>query len=335
MSRPTDSEEAFIARYLAPLAAGYLGAFDLMDDAALVSLTAAEELVVTTDAVAAGVHFFPDDAPEDIAWKALAVNVSDLAGKGATPRAYQMALSFPEPPEAQWMERFAAGLAAAQRAFGLSLSGGDTDRRPGPLTVTVTAMGIVPTGRMVRRATAAAGDALYVTGTLGDAALGLFVRANDPKAEAWPLSAGQREYLRNRYLRPAPQTALTPPLLEFASAAMDISDGLLKDLTRLARASAVSAEVSIGALPLSAPARTLLAHDPALIASVVAGGDDYELLVAVPETLSRDFEVAARAVGVAITRIGQLGEGAGVRIEDDQGRPLSFARTGWDHLAGR
>ena len=160
-------EESLIQEFLAPLAAGYPGAFGLTDDCAAFTPTAGCDLVVKTDPVAADIHFFPDDAPEDIGWKALAVNVSDLAAKAATPRAYLMALSFPEAPNRDWMQRFAAGLSQAQQAFGMHLIGGDTDRRPGPVTVSITVFGEVPAGRMVRRGTAKAGDLICVSGTLG------------------------------------------------------------------------------------------------------------------------------------------------------------------------
>jgi thiamine monophosphate kinase len=193
VNQPIDNEEAFIARYLAPLASGCLGTFGLEDDAAVLSLSPGEELVITTDAVAAGVHFCANDAPE-----ALAVNVSDLAAKGARPLVYQMALSFPDIPDHQWMTRFTSGLAGAQKAFEIRLSGGDTDRRPGPLSITITAMGTVPMGKMIRRGGAAPDDVLFVTGTLGDGALGLLVRAGEPRANTWGLDTAGMDFLRPR-----------------------------------------------------------------------------------------------------------------------------------------
>ena len=155
---PIQSEAGIIQGYLAPLAAGYPGAFGLADDAAAITPPQGYDLIVTMDAVAAGVHFSPADPSADIGWKALAVNVSDLVAKGATPHAYLMSLAFPEPPDAAWLAAFAGGLDEAQRAFGITLIGGDTDRRPGPLSVTITAIGIIPAGRMVARGAARAGD---------------------------------------------------------------------------------------------------------------------------------------------------------------------------------
>ena len=174
--RPRLGEEGLIATYFAPLAEGFSGAFGLLDDAALLSPPSGNDLVITTDAIAAGVHFLPDDAACDIGFKALAVNISDLVAKGARPVCYLMSVAFPELPDAAWLKGFAAGLAAAQRQFGIELAGGDTDRRPGPVSVTITAIGRVPAGRMVRRATARSGDRLYVSGTIGDSALGLLLR---------------------------------------------------------------------------------------------------------------------------------------------------------------
>ena len=166
-------EADIIQRFFAPLAAGFDGAFGLKDDAAAIIPPPGCEIVVTVDAVAAGVHFFPDDAASDIGWKALAVNVSDLIAKGAAPQAYDMSLALPDMPDDAWLLGFATGLGEAQRAFGITLIGGDTDRRPGPLSVTITAIGIIPAGRIVRRATAKVGDHVFVSGTLGDSALGL------------------------------------------------------------------------------------------------------------------------------------------------------------------
>ena len=340
-------EEALVQRLFAPLAVGAAGAFGLRDDAACLTPTAGHDVVVTTDAIAAGVHFLPGDPPRDIGWKALAVNLSDLAAKGATPRAYLMALAMPELPVSGWLDEFAAGLRQAQEAHGCHLIGGDTDRRPGPLSVTITALGEVPAGRMVRRGTARVGDLVYVTGTLGDAAIGLMLRSQSALAGAWGLSPDQAGQLQARYLRPQPRTALAPALLAHASAAMDVSDGLLKDLARMCRASGTRADIAFAALPLSDAGRAAHAGDAALAQAIVAGGDDYELLVAVPEAAAVAFERAAAMLGVPVSRIGRhigrpgRGEaesGAGrsaaadVVLRDAAGVPLSLVRDGWDHF---
>jgi thiamine-monophosphate kinase len=327
-------EDSLIRGYFAPLAAGFAGAFGLEDDCAALSPEPGRDIVLKTDAVAEGVHFFATDAPEDIAWKAVAVNVSDLAAKGATPIGYLMSLSFPVPPARAWLERFVAGLREAQERFGMSLIGGDTDRRPNaPVSITVMAIGSVPKGRMVRRGTAQAGDVLYVTGTLGDAALGLRLRTGeiDDKGGAH-LAASEREFLLRRYLRPEPRLALVSVLLAFARSAMDLSDGLVKDLGRLCRASGKAAQVEAWLVPLSPPARTLLERRPELALLPLTGGDDYEILVTVaPEAVS-SFEAAARGAGVPVTRIGAVCEGGGVTVRDSSGRTIDIASPGYDHF---
>jgi thiamine-monophosphate kinase len=329
--RALHGEEAII-RLLAPLAAVYPGALGLMDDCALVRPEPGTELVLKTDPIAEGVHFLPADAPEDVAWKALAVNVSDLAAKGATPIGYLMALSFPEAPAREWMTRFADGLRAAQQRFGCHLIGGDTDRRPGPLTVSITVVGSVPQGEMVRRGTAKPGDMLFVSGTLGDAALGLALRKTPGLAAAWRLSPEEDAHLRRRYLRPEPRLSLAPALRTHASAAMDISDGLAKDLGRMCRASGCGAHVRFADVPVSAAGTRALAADPALAARVVAGGDDYEILAAIAPDRVAAFAEAAAAAQVPVAAIGSMTPGASVLIEAPDGRPMDLDRPGWDHF---
>lgn len=326
-------EDELIATTFAPLAAGFPGALGLKDDCAVLTPPPGEDLVLTTDAVASGVHFLPDDAPADIAWKALAVNLSDLASKGARPIAYLLALSFPERPPRAWLDAFAAGLAEAQAAFGIGLAGGDTDRRPGPLSATVTAIGSVPSGRMVRRATGRPGDVLFLSGTLGDGALGLRLRQQPGWGADLGLDEAGVRALVGRYLRPTPRLALGPALLAFAAAAMDVSDGLVKDCGRLARASAVGAFIDAARLPFSPAFGTALARQPALLDVALAGGDDYEVLAAVAPGHAADFRAAAAAGGVAVTEIGRLeGDAAEVTIAGPDGSPLNVGVTGWDHF---
>lgn len=325
-------EEALIQGYLARLAEGAAGAFGLKDDCAALTPEPGHDLVLTTDAVAAGVHFFAGDASADIGWKALAVNVSDLAAKGARPIAYLMALAMPQAPRAAWMEGLVEGLGEAQAAFGCRLIGGDTDRRSGPLSITIMAIGQVPTGRMVPRGGAKPGDFLYVSGTLGDAALGLKLRTDPAAAHAWGLDAIAARHLTERYLRPQPSLGLRDALLASASAAMDISDGLAKDLARMAAASGVGALVHTAALPLSGAARTALTAAPGLLTNVLSGGDDYEILTAVPPAAAAAFEAASRERGVSVTRIGEAIPGHGLQLRDAAGRGLALKHSGYDHF---
>ena len=220
----TIAGEEEIVSLLAPLAAGSPGAFGLQDDCAVLRPKPGTELVLKTDPVAEGVHFLPGTSPEDIAWRALAVNVSDLAAKGATPLGFLMALSFPQSPQRAWVARFAEGLRQAQEHMHCRLLGGDTDRRPGPMTVSITIFGEVPQGAMVRRATARPGDAIFVTGTLGDALLGLELCRDGALATSWGLTPLEAESLRWRFLRPQPRLALQPALRAHARAAIGSAD---------------------------------------------------------------------------------------------------------------
>ena len=326
-----EGEEAII-RLLAPLARAAPGAFGLEDDCALIASQPGTELVLKTDPVAEGVHFLSDDAPEDIGWKALAVNASDLAAKAAQPLGYLMALSFPEPPTAAWLKGFAAGLEAAQTAFGCHLLGGDTDRRPGPLTITITVLGTVASHRMVRRGTAQPGDVLFVSGTLGDACLGLALRKDGTLAGRWGLAPDEVEHLIHRFLRPQPRLALASALRAHAAAAMDVSDGLAKDLARMCGASGCAGSVRLADVPLSPPAAKALAADPALAVQTVTAGDDYEVLAAVPRENAEAFQHAAAGAGVPVSRVGCTRTGSGIVIEGRDGRPLTLDRLGWDHF---
>jgi thiamine-monophosphate kinase len=322
---PHSGEDDLIARFFAPLAGP--GGLGLKDDAALISVEPGFELVVTCDALVAGVHFFPDDPPDAIAAKALRVNLSDLAAKGAAPRGFVLALALPRSGEASgaaWLQSFANGLAADIAAYAIPLLGGDTVTTPGPLTISITAFGGVPVGRMVPRTGARAGDLLYVTGTIGDAALGLQVRLGIFQGGS---------HLPERYLRPQPRNALAPALLAFATGAMDVSDGLVGDLAKMMRVSGCSAEVEIASVPVSADAAALIGEHREALEIALTGGDDYEILASVPPENAADFENLAREAGVVVTRIGHVTPGQGAPVfRDASGAPLAFARGAYSHL---
>lgn len=328
-----DSEEAIIGEFWAPLASGFPGAFGLKDDCAVIAPEAGCELVVTTDAVIAGVHFFADEEPGAVAWKALAVNVSDLVAKGAAPLAYLMTLALPEAPERRWLAAFADGLRRAQERFGCRLAGGDTDRTPGPLSVSITALGTIPAGRMVRRSTARPGDVVYVSGTIGDAALGLALRRDPSLGERWQLETSARDRLDARYRRPEPPVGLVAVVRACASAAMDISDGLVKDFDRLCRAAGAGGSIKAARVPLSAPARAVIERGGATLSALLTGGEDYEVLAAIAPDRAAEFARLAAAAGTPVTRIGSIEDAAaGVSVLDAAGRAMTFARTGWDHF---
>ncbi len=250
-SAPASGEDSLIARYFRPIATDP-GAFNLDDDAAALK-SSGDDIVVTTDAIVEGVHFLPDDPPDTVARKALRVNLSDLAAKGAVPAGFVLTLALRHTDEA-WLKPFAAALGEDAAQFGCPLLGGDTVSTPGPLMVSITAFGRVPSGKMVHRSGARPGDRVLVTGTIGDAALGLAVLKGG-KVQAAVNDIAARDLLIGRYRVPQPRTALAAIVSEFASAAMDVSDGLAGDLAKLCGVSGVSAVIDVPSIPLSYAAR--------------------------------------------------------------------------------
>lgn len=333
MTARVRNETELIEMYLAPLAADAPGSFGLKDDAALIEMEPGFDLVVSTDPVIEGVHFFADDNARDVAWKALAVNASDIAAKGADAHTYTMAMAFPQAPERTWMAEFCAGLREAQSAFGYQLIGGDSDRTPGPLSIAITAFGKIPRGRMVHRQNASPGDHVFVSGTLGDASLGLMLRQS-PDVFGKDFSIAHKAHLLGRYLRPQARVELARVLRDHASASLDVSDGLVKDATRLAVGAEAALSVNVTWLPLSAAARAVLTAVPEYIDKIVAGGDDYEILCAVPPSRVDAFRKAAAVAGVSVTQIGILTAGVGASISRADGTPILMARTGFDHFGG-
>ena len=257
------------------------GALGLLDDAATLTPPAGSDLVLTKDAIVGGVHFFPDDPADAVACKALRVNLSDLAAKGATAAGFLLALALPKSVTAGWLKAFARGLGEDAENYACPLLGGDTVRTPGPLTVSITALGFLPHGEMVQRHGAKPGDRIVVTGTIGDAALGLKLLGDAKAAQRWKLDKKMHAHLLGRYRLPQPRTAVAVMLRKHASAAMDVSDGLAGDLAKLCRVSAVGADIDVTRLPLSDAARRVLAVQPALIETILSGGDDYEIVCAV------------------------------------------------------
>ena len=324
------AEERLIARYLRPIAT-HPGALGLVDDAAVLSPPPGCDLVLKTDGVIAGVHFFPNDPAEDIGRKALRMNLSDLAAKGAKPLGFLLSLAMAAGTDETWISAFASGLGEDALHYGCPLLGGDTDHTPGPTTVSIAAFGTVPHGRMVRRSTAKVGDCVVVTGTIGDAALGVKVRGDAGLSVHWRLTPAMAAHLEQRYLLPQPRNALAEAVLQHAAAAMDVSDGLVGDLAKLCRASAVAAEIDVARVPLSDAAQAAVAADPAMLETVLTGGDDYEILLTmVPEKLPK-FHAAADAAGVLVTEIGRVLDGEGARFMHN-GEALTFARPAYSHF---
>ena len=331
MSRPpkpaTSGEFALIAKYFAPLAKAP-GALGLADDAALIAVPAGQELVVSSDALVAGVHFRAEDAPDLVARKALRVNLSDLAAMGADPVGYTLALVLPRDCAEDWISTFAAGLAADQAEFGVSLLGGDTTATPGPLTIAITVLGLAPAGRVLLRRGAMPGDLVAVSGTIGDAALGLDALSGSLAG----LAARDSRFLADRYRLPHPRLALGRALRGLASAALDLSDGLVADLGHIAAVSGVGMRLRAAAIPLSPAARAALAADPGRFGRVLSGGDDYELALTISRQNSTKLAAIAEAARVPVTVIGEVVAGAGVRVEDEAGRDVTPEVGGYAHF---
>lgn len=326
------AEDRLIARHFGPLATDP-GAFGLIDDAAILVPPAGCDLVLKADAIIGGVHFLPDDPPGTVARKALRVNLSDLAAKGARPLGFLLSLALPREIGDDWLEGFARGLKDDVERYGCPLFGGDTDRTPGPIMVSIAAFGAVPHGTMLKRSGARPGDRVVVTGTIGDAVLGLKLRRDPDAAGRLGLDAVARDRLIARYRMPEPRNAVADVMRRYASGGMDVSDGLAGDLAKLCRASGVDAIIDATLVPLSEGARRAVAAEPALLADLLTGGDDYEILASVAADNLGALIKEAAAAGVAVTAIGRMEPGAGrAAFIGADGIPLVFARPSFSHF---
>lgn len=294
------------------------------DDCALLQPSAGMQLAVSTDTLVADVHFFADVDPQQLGWKCLAVNLSDLAAMGATPRWATLALTLPEVND-DWLAAFATGLYRCADQFGVSLVGGDTTR--GALSITLTVLGEVPPHQALRRDGARPGDEIWVSGTLGDAALALLVlqgRANLTRADLATLAA--------RLHTPTPRVELGLALRGLANSAIDVSDGLLADLGHILTRSGVGAIVEYTHLPLGEIVHDYTAH-PEFDACVLSGGDDYELCFTAPVAHRQALSEIAARLGVRLTAIGSIRAEPGLIVRDAQGQALDTRHTGYDHFA--
>lgn len=318
-------EDSLIARHFRPLAT-HSAARGLMDDAAVLAASG-DDLVVTTDAIVEGVHFLPDDPPDTIARKALRVNLSDLAAKGARPSGFVLTLALREVRD-EFLAPFARALGEDIAAFDCALLGGDMVATSGPLMISITAFGTVAPGRAVARRGAGVGDAIFVTGTIGDAALGLDLLKRNLNVESV-----HRNALIDRYRVPQPRTALADAVRDHASAAMDVSDGLAGDLAKLCAASGVSATVDAASVPLSDAARSTLQSGQTDLSRLLTGGDDYEILCTIPQNQREAFQAAADAAKVAVCGIGRIvaGDQPPVLL-DSSGTPMVLKRPSYSHF---
>ena len=319
-----------IRRYFAPLAAKMAGAQGLTDDACTYLPPPGHELVLTADALIAGIHFLPTDPPDLIARKMLRVNLSDLAGKGAAPVGYLMTTGFSEDIDEAWVAKFTTGLATDQEIYGISLMGGDTVAQPGPLSLSLTAIGIIAEGRAMRRRGAVPGDHIYVSGTIGDGYLGLKVL----RGTLMGLETGHAQHLRTRYHLPEPRLSLGQALAKsgLVHASMDVSDGLVADLEHICSASGCGAIVKADRVPLSGAAAAALAEDLDMLQGILTGGDDYELLFTAPPAAAPGIADLGRALDVPIADIGEVIAGSGVRVLDRDSDEIRFASGGFRHF---
>ncbi|PHS79105.1 MAG: thiamine-phosphate kinase [Rhodospirillaceae bacterium] len=316
------SEFDLIDRYFKPLACKDAGALNLGDDAALLDIPSGQHLVVTSDALVSGVHFLDSQSPKDIAHKVVGVNLSDLAAMGAKPRAVFLAAQFPKDIQENWIAEFALGLGQALEETGAVLMGGDTVSTPGPMAFTLTALGMVKTGQALQRNGAKSGDVLFVSGTIGDAALGLLCATGKLEENA---------FLLNRYARPQPRLALGQALAEggFATACIDVSDGLLADVGHLAAMSGLGLTLRADSVPLSDPGKANLEF----LEVILCGGDDYELAFSVPPNNVSKIKALSAKLDLALTQIGVFNDNVpGVRVVDGAGQVIKFATDGFKHF---
>jgi len=318
-----------IERLFRPLTGGAPEAFDLLDDAAAIPSRPGLDLIVTKDAMVAGVHFLPGDPPDLVARKLMRVNLSDLSAKGGEPYAYFLSVAWPPGYPDAHRQAFARGLAEDQIVFGLRLLGGDTVSTPGPLTLSMTMLGWTGAGAMVRRATARPGDVVLVTGEIGDGRLGLLAARGDLDG----LGPDAVEALALRYRLPLPRVEMREALRAHASAAADVSDGLVADAAHIARASGVAIQIDLERLPLSSAAKAWLALQPdavAALAELATGGDDYEIVCTADMNGAMRLALAAAGAGLALTPVGRVAAGEGT-IALHQGRAVALDRMGWRH----
>ncbi len=326
-------EFELIDRYFAPLAESEPGAFGLSDDAAVLSPPPNKQLVFTTDGLTAGVHFFDDENPRDVATRLIGVNLSDLAAMGAKPWVYTLSLALPSSLGVDWIADFSKELKVLQSRFAFNLIGGDTTSTLGPLTLSLTAIGTVPLGKALLRSSANAGDLIYVSGNIGDAALGLLVL----QGKIDGLSEKYSHFLATRYHCPEPRVSLGQSLSGLATAATDISDGLIADLGNLAKTSGLSAEIFINQIPFSESAKAAFSIDTSLQEHALTGGDDYELIFSVPETASIKVENLAQKIGLKLSNIGILHQNIEKNIDTvnllrEDGQKLVYNKNGYSHF---
>ena len=332
-------EFSIISKYFRPLTKNFAGSLNLSDDAALLSPPEGHELVITKDAISEGIHFIGSESPDLIAAKALRVNLSDLAAMGAQPICYFLALMLPKNTTEDWLKKFAEGLKKTGDEFKIALAGGDTTATNGTLSISITAIGSVPKGKALKRSGAKIGDDIYVSGTLGDSALGLELLLRHPRERGdlgqhgesleIPAQGGDDNYFIGRYLTPEPRISLGIHLRDLATACMDISDGLAQDLGHICTTSNVGAVIHVNNIPLSSLRG---GKADAAIQYALTSGDDYELLFTAPPDKKPAIENLAKSLQLPLTCIGKITAGNNVHILDENGKEIELAKKGFMHF---
>lgn len=326
------SEVEFIQTYLKPLC-NSKGSLSLEDDAAILPNLTGFDTIISKDMLISGQHFFATDKAQDIAHKALAVNLSDIAAKGAKPHSFLLGIAFPKAPDELWAKQFISGLQFMMKEFDCELLGGDTTGTKGPLVISVTIFGQVETGKMVKRSGAKPGDKIFVSGTLGDAALGLQIREKNEASQQWQLSNTEASFLLNRYLKPEPRNGLASALKSNASSAMDISDGLTSDLSKLCSASTCGAKINLDTIPFSEPALKIFHQDTSLKNHCLSWGDDYEILTTIPDKNVKSFLEAANKTGISVTEIGEvIAQKNGITYQNNNGEEITLEGQIFSHF---
>ena len=323
-----------IAKYFTPLSKGCEGAFSLLDDGAVLDIPEGESLVVSTDCMTAGIHFLEGTAGKHVATRVLGANLSDLAAMGATPKWIFLSLQLPKNISEDWLDDFSTALGSGLEKFGVSLAGGDTVATMGPLAVTITALGSVKKGSALKRSGAQPGDEIWVSGTLGDAQLGLEILQMDNDA---PVDKNAN-FLIARHYTPEPRVELGKDLAQMGvvNACIDISDGLVADMGHICETSNVTAEIQLSDIPLSSAATGLLKKDPARVnRAALGGGDDYELLFCIPSGNAEflktiESQIPLRKIGTVCKK--SQNTDCSVRIIGSTGEVVVVERNGWDHL---
>lgn len=317
-------EFSLINKYLAPLSKEAGGSFHLTNDAAVFLVRKGYEAVITKDAITEGVHFLSDTSPSDIIKKLIRVNISDIAAMGALPKYYLIAAILPDSITESWFKETAEALAKEQKEFGISLIGGDTVSHKGKISLSMTMIGEIKKGKALKRTTARKGDFIYVSGTIGDASLGLAVLQN----RLPDISEKSKKLLIGRYKIPQPRIVLGQEIVRFASAAIDVSDGMIADFNHMKKGAVIEA----AKIPLSDAAKEVLKKSPELFKTVMTGGDDYELLFTAHPGNERKIASLSKRLKTPITRIGVITGGTKITVIDSNNKEISFKNKGFRHF---